>query len=64
MAVTPVDQRETYTLPEVAAKLGVHPNHVARLVRDDKFPVPVIHLGRRVVVSKRVLERYLEGLAS
>lgn len=54
--------RDTFTLPEVAERMGISRGHAWRLVRDGKFPMPTIAFGTKVVVSKRVVERYLEGL--
>lgn len=52
---------QTYTLPEVAIRLGTSPRHVRELARDGRLPVPVLRVGKRVVVSRRAVERFLDS---
>jgi excisionase family DNA binding protein len=51
--------RGTMTVEEAAARLGISRTLAYELAREGKLPVPVIRLGRRVVVSRLALERVL-----
>ena len=51
--------RQTLTLPELAEVLGVSPWLVYEAARRHELPVPVLRIGRRMVVSKAALERVL-----
>jgi predicted DNA-binding transcriptional regulator AlpA len=56
------DDRLTMTIPEFAAATGCSRNLAYSLARQDKLPVPVIKLGaKRLVVSRRAVERLLDG---
>lgn len=52
--------KRTVTLDEVASALGIGRNTAYVLARRDEFPVPVIRLGRRLVVPREALEEVLE----
>ena len=54
-------EKMTLTIPEVAAALGVSRNSGYQLAKRDALPVPIIKLGKRLVVSKVALERLLNG---
>lgn len=45
-------ERDAYTVPEVAARLGVTARHIYRLVETGE--IPCIRLGRRVVIPTPV----------
>jgi excisionase family DNA binding protein len=49
----------TLTIEEVAAVLGIGRTLAYDLARRDELPVPVLRLGRRLVVSRVALERTL-----
>ena len=52
----------TMTIPEVAKSLGISRGTCYSLARRGLLPVPVIKLGeKRMVVSRRALERLLSG---
>jgi len=51
----------TLTVVEVAARLGISRSTAYELAALDRLPVPVIRLGRRVVVSRVALDRVLAG---
>lgn len=57
-----VDRREqerlTLTVPEVAARLGIGRNQAYELARAGR--IPVIRLGKRMLVPVAALERWLE----
>lgn len=53
--------RATATLTEVAALLGVGRSTAYELAQAGKLPVPVIRLGRRLVVPRAALDRLLAG---
>lgn len=57
--VCPGPNRATATLGEVAALLGIGRSTVYELAQRDALPVPVIRLGRRLVVSRAALDRLL-----
>lgn len=62
MAVRVEDiQRETLNIEAVGKMLGISRPIAYELARRDKLPVPVIRLGRRMVVSKRALEGVLSA---
>jgi excisionase family DNA binding protein len=51
--------RQTLKMEEVAKQLGINRSTVYELARRNQLPVPVIRLGRRMVVSRRALEELL-----
>lgn len=51
--------KETLSVREAAAALGVSRGRMYASVRCGE--IPMIRLGRRIVLSKRVLERLLDG---
>lgn len=57
--------RATATLGEVAALLGIGRSTAYELAKRDALPIPVIRLGRRLVVSRAALDRLLaaDGVA-
>jgi excisionase family DNA binding protein len=52
-------ERLTVTIEEAAKLLGIGRNTAYELARQDRLPVPVIRLGRRIVVPRAALERLL-----
>jgi excisionase family DNA binding protein len=56
--------RCTLTVEEAAARLGISRTLAYELARTGRLPVPVLRLGRRVLVSRLALERVLaaEGI--
>lgn len=62
MAINVTDfDRETLNLEAVGKILGISRATVYEMARKDELPVPVIKIGRRMVVSKRALDRVLDG---
>jgi predicted DNA-binding transcriptional regulator AlpA len=53
--------RETLNIEAVGKMLGISRPVAYELPRRDQLPVPVIRLGRRMVVSKRALEEVLSA---
>lgn len=53
-------ERRTYSLDEVAMLLGISRNTTYVAARADKLPVPVIRIGRRMLVAKAALDRFLD----
>lgn len=53
--------RETVNIETVGKVLGISRPVVYELARQDQLPVPVIRLGRRMVVSKRALQEVLDA---
>jgi excisionase family DNA binding protein len=54
-------EKATLTIEEVAVRLGIARSTAFALAKRDALPVPVIRLGRRVVVSRDLIERVLAG---
>ncbi len=54
-----VIDRQTVNIETVGKMLGISRPVAYELARRDQLPVPVIRLGRRMVVSKRALEEVL-----
>ena len=54
-------QKAVESIPEASARLGIGRTLGYELARAGRFPVPVIRLGRRMVVSKAAIERLLSG---
>ena len=61
MSRNPAIPRAVYTVPEVAALLGINLPKAYELARQEGFPA--IRIGRRIVVPKAGLERWLEQAA-
>ena len=53
----------TMTVEEAARRLGIGRTLAYDLARRDRLPVPVLRLGRRLVVPRPALERVLAGEA-
>lgn len=53
--------RATATIPEFARRYGIARSSAYALAKKDQLPVPVIRLGRRLVVSRALMERILAG---
>lgn len=51
--------RATATIEEVAATLGIARSTAYELAKSDRLPIPVIRLGRRMVVARAALDRLL-----
>ncbi len=56
---TAANERATATIEEVASIFGIARSTAYELAKRDALPVPVIRLGRRLVVSRALLERVL-----
>jgi predicted DNA-binding transcriptional regulator AlpA len=56
--------RQTVNMETVFKTLGISRPVGYELARRDALPVPVIKLGRRMVVSKRALEALLDAQKS
>jgi predicted DNA-binding transcriptional regulator AlpA len=62
MAVQVQDvSRETLNIETAGKMLGISRPVAYELARRNQLPVPVIRLGRRMVVSKRALEEVLSA---
>lgn len=55
------NERLTMTIKEFAEATGISKNLAYDLARRDKLPVPVIKLGKRMVLSRRAVLALLEG---
>jgi len=54
-------QRLTMTIPEVAKVLGVSRGLAYQLAKQDGLPgISVLHLGKRLLVSRQAIERLLQ----
>jgi len=54
-------ERETYNLPDFFKMIGISRPVGYELAKRGALPVPVIHLGNRMVVSKRAVEDVLNA---
>lgn len=54
-------ERLTMTIPEFATATGISKNLAYSLAREGRLPVPIIKLGKRMVLSRRAVERLLQG---
>ena len=50
----------TLTVPQAAAALGISTRTAYYLIAEDKFPVPVIRLGRTIRVPRAALNNLAE----
>lgn len=55
------NEKLTMTIPEFAAATGISKNLAYDLARREKLPVPVIKLGKRMVLSRKAVLALLEG---
>lgn len=53
--------RRTVTVTEAARQLGISRSFAYQAIARGDFPVPVLRIGGRVVVSRTALDRYLDG---
>ncbi len=56
---TALAERQTLNIEVVARRLGINRSTAYELARRDQLPVPVIRLGRRMVVSRQALDALL-----
>jgi len=54
-------EKMTLSIPEVSDILGISRNGGYALAKRGELPVPVIKLGKRLVVSKAAIEKLLQG---
>ena len=52
-------QRLTMNIDPVSDLLGINRSTAYELIRRGEFPLPVIQLGRRLVVSRKAVEELL-----
>jgi excisionase family DNA binding protein len=52
-------EKMAYSIRETAEAIGLHPNTVYELVKSGKLPA--ITLGRKILVSKLELSKWLAG---
>lgn len=57
------ERPETLTLMQAAERLGIGRNTAYQAAREGRFPVPLIHVGKRIVVPAKALDRLLDGAA-
>ena len=57
-------QTQTYTIEQVAERLGIARGMAYRAARENTLPVPVIRVGRRLLVSKAALDALLAATAA
>jgi predicted DNA-binding transcriptional regulator AlpA len=55
----PRDECETLSLAAAGKVLGIGRGSMYELARKDELPVPVIRIGRRMVISKRAIDALL-----
>ena len=54
-------EKLTISIPEAAVVLGISRGLAYDLARRDLLPVPVIRLGRRMVLSRKAVKELLEA---
>ena len=59
-----MSERKTLSVIEAAEWLGIGRTKAYELIQQDRFPVRVIRLGKRLLISRAELERYLSGGAA
>jgi predicted DNA-binding transcriptional regulator AlpA len=59
--LTALHEPATVTIPEFARRFGIARSTAYALAQRDALPVPVIHLGRRMVISRELMDRLLAG---
>ena len=59
MATEKRAESRTVSVRYAAAQLGIGGSTLYRLIRDGRCPLPVLHLGERVVIPREGLERAL-----
>ena len=52
-------ERETYTIEEVAAVLGISKTHAYRMTASGALPT--VRLGWKILIPRRVIEEMLSG---
>jgi excisionase family DNA binding protein len=60
-APNPPVERQTMTIPELARTLGISRTTCYELARLHQLPVTVVRVGRRLLVSRVQVARFLEG---
>jgi hypothetical protein len=53
------DQKRTLTVTEFMREAGTKPTSTWKMIREARLPV--IHVGRRILISRETLERFLRG---
>lgn len=61
---TATDERRTVTVSEAARQLGISRSFAYQSIARGDFPIAILRIGHRVVVSRAALDRYLDGQAS
>lgn len=56
-----MDSSRVMTIEAFAGLVGVSRSHAYALASKDSLPVPVIRIGKRVVVSRAAVERLLSA---
>ena len=56
-----MEQSRTMSVEQAGRELGIGRSLAYELVKSGQFPVPVLHLGHRIVVPREKLERLLSG---
>ena len=57
-----MDARQTYSVPEVAARLGISRGYAYQLAKQGAIAgVPAIHIGARIVFPRGLVDRLLDG---
>lgn len=59
----PTAEPDWLPVNEVAKRLGIGRTTAWTMLKEGRFPLPTLRVGRKTVVSKVVYQRYLEGAA-
>ena len=61
MDTRPESPPGTLKVPEAASRLGISADLLYDAIRSGASPVPVLRVGRRILVVKAALDRLLSG---
>lgn len=54
-------ERGTYTVKEAAARLGIDPSTLHKLIKAGTAPVPSTRFGTKTVIAREAVERICRG---
>jgi len=49
----------TVRVPAAAGRIGIHPQTLYGLIRQGRSPVPVIRIGKSILIPEAALERFI-----
>lgn len=61
MALANTPERDTFTLDELAQRMGISLTVAYELAKIDRLPIPAIRVGRQYRFSRRAYERLMDA---